>query len=284
MIEPSERTVVVRGAGDLGTGVLYRLWKAGFSPVALERKNPLTVRRQVAFAAAVRRGENTVESVTARRVEHPEQAQADVPVLVDPDGEYVRDHDVDVLVDATMVRQPEKILLRPDQAELTIGLGPGFRIGEHADLVVETNRGHHLGRVYHEGTAEPATGVPGSIQGEDRQRVLRAPADGTVELEVEIGQQVREGQRVATVSGEPATAGVDGVIRGLIAPETPVHKGLKIGDVDPRGHRSSVDRISDKARAVGGGVLEAIFWRYCRQGDRVETRRFPSPYGEPERA
>jgi xanthine dehydrogenase accessory factor len=261
-----ELDVVIRGAGDLGSGVLYRLHRFGIRPVALERAEPLTVRRQVAFASAVYDGTVEVEGVRARLVDDPGECDEDViPVMVDESGSYLDERSPDVLVDATMVRYPDRVMTDRSMAPLTIALGPGFVAGEDVDYVVETNRGHRLGRVIEEGEAESPTGEPATVEGKSHERVLRAPADGTFEAQQEIGDPVNEGVVIGTVGGEVVQAGTEGVVRGLIHPGTEVHEGLKIGDVDPRGDRGHVDLISDKSRAVGGGVLEAIGYHYHRR-------------------
>jgi xanthine dehydrogenase accessory factor len=261
-----ELNVVVRGAGDLGSGVLYRLHRFGIRPVALERAEPLTVRRQVAFASAVYEGTVEVEGVRARLVDDPGESDEDViPVLVDESGSYLDERSPDVLVDATMVRYPDRVMTDRSMASLTIALGPGFVAGEDVDYVVETNRGHRLGRVIEKGEAESPTGEPASVLGKSHERVLRAPADGMFKAHRSIGDRVTKGDLVGTVAGEDVRAEVDGVIRGLIHPDTTVEQGLKLGDVDPRGDRGHVDLISDKSRAVGGGVLEAIGYHYHRR-------------------
>jgi len=267
MSEPEkliDSTVIVRGAGDLGSGVLLRLWRFGFQPVALERSEPVTVRRQVAFASAVYQDEITIEGIHARRVQSLD-AQADIPVLVDEQGERLKTLNPRILVDATMVRDPGKIQTNIDQAPLTIGLGPGFEAGNHVDYVIETNRGHRLGRVIEKGRAQEASGEPGEILGYTHERVLRAPASGIFESDASIGDQVEKDQQIGTVNGAPVRAELDGVIRGLIQSGITAHEGMKIGDVDPRGNLRDVPLVSDKALAVGGGVLEAIGHHFYRK-------------------
>jgi len=253
--------VVVKGGGDLGTGVAYRLFRAGFAVAVLERAQPLAIRRRVAFAQAVYDGATTVEGVTARRVETPEEALAlltrrEVPVLVDERGESLPALRPIALVDATLCKRSPST--RIGDAPFVVGLGPGFEVGVHAHAVVETQRGHHLGRVLWEGHAAPDTGEPGEIGGQTARRVLRAPAAGRFRACREIGARVREGEIVAYVDDHPIRAPFDGVLRGLLAEGLVVPKGMKVGDVDPRGAVEHCFTISDKALAVGGGVLEAL--------------------------
>lgn len=253
--------VVVRGGGDLASGVIYRLAKTGFPVVVTELARPLAIRRAVAFAAAVFEGEIAVEDVRARRVDDADQARAVsaqgiVPVLVDEAGTALAALRPPVVVDARMAKA--NLGTARDDAQLVIALGPGFTAGVDCHAVIETNRGHYLGRVLWRGSAEPDTGQPGSVKGRVADRVLRAPADGLVAPHAQIGDRLRQGELVATVDGQPVVAPFDGVLRGLIHPSVPVWSGLKIGDVDPRGDRDHCFTISEKSLAIGGGVLEAI--------------------------
>lgn len=257
----SRVSVIVRGGGDLASGVVYRLVKAGFPVLVIELERPLAIRRAVAFASAVFEGRVTVEDLTARRVAHPGeiaqvQAAGEVPVLVDPGGASVGALRPAVVVDARLAKR--NLGTAQSDAPLVIGLGPGFTAGDDCHAVIETNRGHFLGRVLWQGSAEPDTGRPGSVQGRTLDRVLRAPCAGTVVPLAAIGDAVRADDVLATVSGQGVRAPFDGVLRGLIHPSVPVTAGLKIGDVDPRGTREHCFTISEKALAIGGGVLEAI--------------------------
>lgn len=253
--------ILMRGGGDLATGVAVRLVRAGFPLIITELAQPLVVRRTVALATAVPAGEVTVEGVTASRVDSAATAAERagtgiVPVLVDPDGVAIEVCRPAVVVDARMAKR--NVDTRRDDAPLVVALGPGFTAGVDCDAVVETNRGHLLGRVYWSGTAEPNTGIPGIVKGYGAERVLRAPVAGTVTTHRHIGDHVDEGELVASVEGEPVRAPFPGVLRGIIADGTPVPAGLKIGDVDPRGVCEHCFTISDKSLAVGGGVLEAV--------------------------
>lgn len=253
--------VVIRGAGDIASGCALRLHRAGIELVMCEIATPTSIRRTVCFSEAVRLGETYVEDVRgvlcasaaeAREVAHT----GDVAVLVDPDAACVAELSPDVLVDAILAKR--NLGTTRDMAPITIGVGPGFTAPDDVCAVVETMRGHYLGRVYYEGSAIPNTAVPGLIGGYAGERVMRAPADGVFEPCVEIGDVVHAGDVTATVAGVPMTATIDGVVRGLLQEGVYVHKGLKSGDVDPRCHPEYIKLSSDKALAVGGGVLEAI--------------------------
>ena len=255
--------VVVKGGGDLATGVAHRLHRAGMWVIITELPQPTVIRRPVAFASAVFEGEISVEGVTARRVESVTQALACldegvVPVLVDPQAGVVRELRPDVVVDATIAKR--NLGTHISDAPIVVALGPGFTAGVDCHAVVETARGHYLGRVITQGQATPNTGVPGAVVGHAEDRVVRAPCAGVFRGERRIGDRVEAGQSVARVDGEPIVARISGVLRGLLADGLPVHAGMKVGDVDPRGVVDHCFTISDKARAVGGGVLEAILW------------------------
>lgn len=252
--------VVIRGAGDLASGVALRLWRAGMDVVLLDVAKPTAIRRTVAFSEAIVHGEQTVEDVTARlaTAETAEETLAAgyIPVLVDPEGRSVPKLKPDALVDAILAKR--NLGTKITDAPVVIGVGPGFTAGVDCHAVVETMRGHSLGRVIHAGSALPNTGIPGLIGGFAGERVLRAPADGVFHQLLDIGAQVRQGDVAATVNGVPMTCTLDGVLRGILPDGTPVHKGMKAGDIDPRCQRSHCFTASDKALAVGGGVLEAI--------------------------
>ncbi len=253
--------IVIKGAGDLATGAAYRLHQAGFPLVMTELPQPLVVRRAVAFAEAVYSGWTRVEGVVARRVADALQArevalQGEVPVLVDPGAACLRVLSPLILVDAIMAKRNTGT--RITDAPLVIALGPGFVAGQDCHAVVETNRGHWLGRVYWSGSAEADTGKPAAVAGYQAERVLRAPCEGLVETFCQIGERVQQGQRVAVVAGQDVVAPFDGVVRGLIHAGVKVRAGLKIGDIDPRAQREHCFTISDKSLAVGGGVLEAV--------------------------
>ncbi|WP_298019542.1 selenium-dependent molybdenum cofactor biosynthesis protein YqeB [uncultured Dysosmobacter sp.] len=252
---------VIRGAGDLATGIALRLWRAHIRVVMTEIANPTAIRRTVCFSQAIVHGETRVEDVTARKAETPEQALAlledgIIPVLADPEGACIPALRPDAVVDAILAKK--NLGTKITDAPVVIGVGPGFTAGEDCHAVVETMRGHYLGRVIHEGGAIPNTGVPGLIGGFAGERVLRAPADGVFHQLLDIGAQVKMGDIAATVNGEPMACTLDGVLRGILAEGTPVFKGMKAGDIDPRCKIEHCYCASDKALAVGGGVLEAV--------------------------
>jgi len=251
----------MRGGGDLATGVAVRLVRAGFPLVITELEHPLAVRRAVALSSAVQLGKIEVEGVTAVRARSADEARdlaatGIVPVLVDPEGESIQKLKPRVLLDARMKKDQSDT--RKDAAPLVVGLGPGFAAGVNCHAVVETHRGHSLGRVYRQGEAEGNTGRPDIVMGVDYRRVLRAPRAGIVVIRAQIGDAIVAGQVVATVDGEAVRAPFAGALRGIIADATVVPAGQKIGDLDPRGRREYCFTVSDKSLAVGGGVLEAI--------------------------
>ncbi|MBP9501092.1 MAG: EF2563 family selenium-dependent molybdenum hydroxylase system protein [Candidatus Promineofilum sp.] len=268
--------ILLRGGGDLATGVAWRLHHAGFPVVVTELPNPLVVRRRVALATAVLEGEITVESLRAVRVETPDEAwtlaqTGLIPVLAAPDIAQRLNSSLvtrySSIVDARMAKR--NIDTAIDQAPLVVALGPGFTAGVDCHAVVETNRGHRLSRVIWHGTAEANTGTPGIVAGKGRERVLRAPADGIARWRVDIGDRVREGEILGDVAGHEIAAPFDGVVRGLIAPGTVVPVGLKIGDIDPRDDVAACFTISEKALAIGGGVLEAVLIHLSKsEGDK----------------
>ncbi len=253
--------VLIRGGGDLASGVALRVARAGFRLVITELDHPLAVRRAVAFASAIEKGEWVLEGVKAVHAHSVEaarklSAKGIVPVLIDPGGASIPALKPRVLVDARMTKSAEDI--RTDSAPLVIGLGPGFVAGVNCHAVIETNRGPFLGRAYWRGAAEGNTGKPEAVMGLDYQRVLRAPRNGLVEVRAAIGDSVVGNQVVAMIDSCPIKASFAGAVRGLIADRTPVTAGTKIGDIDPRGRPEYCFMVSDKSLAVGGGVLEAI--------------------------
>lgn len=253
--------IVVRGAGDIATGIAHRLYRCGFSIVLTEIEKPLVVRRRVAFASAIIQGSCQVEGVTAERAAGAEEINklweaGRLPVLCDSQCNILKEIKPLAVVDAILAKRNTGT--QKGMAPITIGVGPGFTAGIDVDAAVETKRGHFLGKVIYSGSAEPDTGIPGNIGGYTWERLLRSPDDGIISNAVDIGDMVKKGDLIAHVSGKPVTSPLDGVVRGLIAEGTEVRKAMKIGDVDPRGIREYCFTISDKSRAVGGGVLEAI--------------------------
>lgn len=255
--------VVVKGGGDLGAGVAWRLHRCGFRVLVTETAQPTVIRRAVSFASAVYEGVVTVDGVTARLAADDAGitavwAAGEVGVLVDPEGTVIRRLRPDAVVDAILAKR--NIGTRITDAPVVVALGPGFTAGVDCHAVVETNRGHNLGRVILEGSAEPNTGVPGSVGGESARRLLRAPAEGVFRAVRAIGDLVQAGDVVARVDDAPVRSQLDGVVRGLLHDGLRVSTGIKVGDVDPRGVVSHCFSISDKALAIGGGVVEAILF------------------------
>jgi xanthine dehydrogenase accessory factor len=260
--------VLIKGAGDLASGVAYRLKRAGFTLIMTELPTPLLVRRTVCFGEAVYSGETTVEGIVARRVDTLEEAQQLahselIPVLVDPDPAITARLKPQVVIDAIMAKVNTSTTIQ--DASLVVALGPGFTAGKDCHAVIETNRGHWLGRVIYSGggptgngQAESDSQTPGQVKGHTADRVLRAPAAGHVVARAQIGDTLEAGQLIATVNGHEIRARFAGVLRGLVHPAVSVTPGFKIGDLDPRGEVSHCFTISDKSLAVGGGVLEAI--------------------------
>ena len=260
--------VLVRGAGDLASGVALRLHRSGFQVIMSELPQPLAVRRMVSFAEAIYRGEFDVEGVFAKRAEGLSEIQelilaGKIPILIDPEGsiidrlkEYTREKFRFILIDGRMIKlKPERGL---DQADLVIGLGPGYIAGEDCHAIVETKRGHYLGRVIWHGSAQSNTGVPEGVWNHSSERVLRAPTDGVFHGLVDIGEHISPGQIIAQVNSQTIKAPFQGVLRGLLHSGLTVTQGSKIGDLDPRDDPRYCRLVSDKSLAIGGGVLEAI--------------------------
>lgn len=261
--------IVVRGGGDLATGTIYKLKKSGFPVLILEVAQPSAIRRNVAFCEAVYQGTQTVENMTCYLAESLAQAQqflneGKLAVLVDPAGESIAALNPLAVVDAILAKK--NLGTNKSLAPITVALGPGFRAGEDVDAVIETKRGHNLGRVLWEGTAAPNTGIPGIIGGYGIERVIHCPAKGILRNVKKITDTVSKGEVIAVVEMEngivPVEATVDGILRGLIRDGYPVQIGFKMADIDPRiDEYNNCFTISDKARCIAGGVLEAILQR-----------------------
>ena len=265
-------TLILRGGGDLASGVALRCLRAGLQPIITEIPQPLAVRRTVAFAEAMYAGLVQVEEATGRRANTLDEVQAilqahEIPVFCDPSCEISYKLPPAVLIDARMMKQTPEI--GREAAPLVIGLGPGFHAGENCHAVIETNRGHFLGRVFWNGTAQPDTGIPEGVTAKQAalhlahqaERVLRAPSAGILNAYAEIGTIIEAGQPIAEVGNVTLYAPFRGLLRGIIHPGIFVQAGMKIGDLDPRCDPRHAQYISEKALAVGGGVLEAILSR-----------------------
>lgn len=271
--------VVLRGGGDIGSGVAHRLFISGMSVAITEIEKPTTIRRAVSFAEAIYEGEHRLEGVAARKATDMKEvskilANREIPVIVDPEADLVEEIKAEVLVDAILAKKNTGT--RIDDAQIVIGLGPGFRAGLDVHAVVETNRGHHLGRVLLNGEAQADTGTPGEIAGFTAERVLRAPCGGEFRSLEKIGDHVAKGKVLAFVGNDPVVSQIDGVLRGCLHDGLEVRDGQKVGDVDPRGVREYCFTISDKARAIGGGVLEAILSLQSRIATGKRTSQSPS--------
>lgn len=253
--------VAIRGAGDIATGVALRLFHAGFKIIMLEVEKPTVIRRSVAFAQAIFDGEMVVEGVTAKRVASADEAitvaeSGVIPVLVDPLCDAMNRLKPGCVVDAILAK--ENLGTRRDMAPITIALGPGFTAGKDCHAVIETNRGHWLGQVIYAGCAQENTGIPGNIMGHTARRVIRAPVAGIMRGCVQLGDLVSEGEVIAYIGETAIEAPLAGMVRGLLNDGLAVSGGFKIGDIDPRGASADFNSVSDKARAIGGGVLEAV--------------------------
>lgn len=253
--------VLIRGAGDIATGIALRLCRAHIEVAMTDLPKPTAIRRTVCFSQAIVNGAAAVEDIRARFAADCAAARAilaagEIPVLADPEGHAIAELRPDAVVDAILAKR--NLGTRITDAPTVIGVGPGFTAGEDCHAVVETMRGHTLGRVIYQGSAIPNTNIPGLIGGYAGERVLRAPDDGVFHLLRDIGAQVQAGETVGEVNGKPMVCTISGVLRGILPEGTPVHRGMKSGDVDPRCRPEYCRTASDKALAVGGGVLEAL--------------------------
>ena len=255
-------TIIIKSAGEMASGIAVRLYKAGFTRlVFLETDCPLAVRRSVAFSEAVFEGSQVVEDIRARRVSGlqdigPAWAEGVLPLLVDPKWTLIPLLRPQVTLDALIAKR--NVGTRLDEAPLVLALGPGFVAGQDAHCVIETQRGHDLGRLYYQGSAAPNTGIPGEIGGQSLRRVLRAPCEGIMHSSCQIGERIEEGQIVCRVEGQEVPAALSGVLRGCLRNGVRVRQGAKLGDIDPRGKLEYCFSVSEKARALGGAVLEAV--------------------------
>ena len=262
--------IIVRGGGDLATGTISRLHNCGFPVLVLECARPTAIRRTVAFSEAVFTGCQTVEGLTCWKAETLQQAVAflrngKLPLVVDESGESIAALRPMAVVDAILAKK--NLGTHRGMAPITVGLGPGFTAGSDVDAVVETMRGHDLGRVLYQGQAAPNTGVPGLIAGHGADRVIHSPATGQLQALRRIGDCVREGETIAFVGDAPVNAALTGLLRGLIRDGAPVTQGMKIADIDPRiEEKKNCTTISDKARCIAGGVTEAVLHLHAAKG------------------
>ncbi len=253
--------IIIRGGGDLGSGVAYRLHRVGWNVVITEIDKPLVLRRTVSFANAVYEKEAVVEGIIARSIisskEIPDLINNQIiPVLISPEEYIFPEFLPDVIVDARLLK---KFVAYPlDTLPMVIGLGPGFKVGSNCHVVIETNRGHYLGRAIWEGEAMSDTGIPGTVAQKSNERVLRAPASGFIQSNITLGTFVKKGDILGSIDNKPILAPFDGCLRGLMHDGIYVKEGVKIGDLDPRLDHNLISFISEKALAIAGGVLEAI--------------------------
>ena len=270
--------VAIKGAGEMATGIAHRLFMANIRLIVMmEIAEPVTVRRTVAFSEAVYEAKAEVEGVRASCVKnlddlHGTWEAGEIGIIVDPKWRLIRDIEPLVVIDATMMKRPTRT--RRDEAPLVIGVGPGFVAPEDVHAVVESNRGHNLGKVILNGSAEPRTGIPGATMGYTTERVLRAPHAGAIRHVKQIGNMVSIGDLIMYVDETPVYATIGGMLRGLIR-EIRVVENKKVGDIDPRGITEYCYTITEKARAIGGGVLEAImhFYNGCGQNGYLQHDR-----------
>ena len=253
--------IYIKGAGDLASGIALRMHHARFDIVMTDLLVPTAVRRTVAFSEAIRLGSTVVEDVSAEKAETAEQirdclSRDVIPVVPVPAAGIIDSFHPEVIIDAIIAK--ENLGTRIDDAPMVIGVGPGFTAGEDCHAVIETKRGHTLGRVIWKGSAIPNTGIPGEIGGETVNRVLRAPEDGIFHPAKDFGDIVHHGDICAYIDGNPVFAATGGIVRGMLQDGVPVTKGFKCGDIDPRGVVVDYRTVSDKAMAIAGGVLEAV--------------------------
>jgi xanthine dehydrogenase accessory factor len=259
-----DEVVVVRGGGDLATGTIHKLHRCGFRVLVLEVPNPTAIRRKVSFSEAIYDGKIEIEGVTGVHVDDLDKMKEawnnkNIPLMIDPKGRWIKEVKPNIVVDAIMAKK--NLGTTKNMADMTIALGPGFAAGEDVDVVIETARGHDLGRLILKGEAKKNTGIPGVIGGYSKERVLHSPCDGNMKNSKAIGDIVKKGETIACVGNTPIKATISGILRGIIRNGSLVKKGLKIGDIDPRlSEINNCYTISDKARNIAGGVLEAIFY------------------------
>lgn len=254
-------TAIIRGGGDLASGIAYKLHKSGYKIIILEIDKPLTVRRAVAFSEAVYENETMIEGIKGILAKDKDDIYRiwnlrGIPVYIDGKGKIIEDFKPLAVIDAIIAKK--NLGTNKSMAPITIGVGPGFKAGKDVDLVIESNRGPNLGKIIYNGKAAENTGIPGGVMGYKEERVLRAPCDGIVKAFYKIGHIIDEGDTICQVGDEKVVAPFKGVLRGMIKDSLYIKKGLKIGDIDPRCIEEYAFTISDKARKIGEAVLEGI--------------------------
>lgn len=265
-------SVIVRGGGDIATGTIQKLHRSGFKVLVLETEKPTSIRRTVCFSEAVYDGQAIVEGDTSVLVKSKEEIleaweKKLIPIAVDNDGTYIDMIKPEVVVDGILAKR--NLGTNKSMAPITVALGPGFCAGKDVDVVIETMRGHNLGRLIFDGFAEANTGVPGEIGGHSKERVIYSPAAGIIQNIAAIGEVVEINSVIASIEGIEVKTTIAGILRGIIRDGSYVKKGLKIADVDPRlSELNNYNSVSDKARSIGGGVLEAILFLSRMREDR----------------
>ncbi len=264
IINLKDLKILLKGGGDLASGIGYRLNRAGFNLLIVEKSEPTAIRRTVSFASAIYQDELEIEGITGKKTRNTEEIEqcwneGSVPVTTTNQTDLLTSFNPDIIIDGRMLKDKTDQII--DEAKLIIGIGPGFIINQNCNLAVETNRGHHLGRVIYEGSTAENTGSPGKVNGYTDERVIHAPEAGIFQSNRKIGQKVNAGDVIGKVNDKLLKTEIDGVIRGLLKPGIKVKAGTKLADVDPRSEKDYCYYISDKALAIAGGVLEAIlFW------------------------
>ncbi len=256
--------IIVRGGGDIASGIIHKLYKCGFKIVILETDQPTSIRREVCFSEAVYDKIKTVEEVTCKLANNTQEIDTilkenNIPVIIDTKGEYIQKLKPLAVVDSILAKR--NLGTNKSMAPITIGVGPGFNALEDVDCVIETMRGHNLGRIIYQGSAIPNTGIPGIIKGISKERVIYSNTNGTIKTIKNIGEVVKQNEVIAYINETPVLATIDGVLRGIIKNNLYVKENLKIADIDPRLEEiQNSYTISDKARTIAGAVVEAILY------------------------
>lgn len=269
--------IIVRGAGDIASGVILRLYNSGFKILALEVDKPSAIRRSVSFSECIYKGIHKVENIISRKVETLEEIEKcwenfEIPVAIDPSGKWIKEISPKIVVDAILAKK--NLGTTRNMGKLTIGLGPGFYAGKDVDIVIETMRGHKLGQILENEEALKNTGTPGEIKGVSKERVIYSEISGIFKEKKSIGDLVEKDEILGYIDNQPVYATIKGILRGIIPTGYVIKKGLKIADIDPREEeKENCDTVSDKARALGGSVLEIILKKII-EGERKNGAKY----------